>query len=165
MLKKKVCVLGSFAVGKTSLVRRFVESIFSADYLTTVGVRIEKKVVRVKNREVTLMLWDLSGDDEFEPLRKSHLSGASGFFFVADGTRRATLTSAVAIKQTADKLLGPLPFVLVLNKADLADRWETDGQKERELAASGWTIFHTSAKTGENVEQAFQTLGQAMVGG
>jgi small GTP-binding protein len=165
MMLKKVCMLGSFAVGKTSLVRRFVESIFSEEYLTTVGVRVDKKVISVENQDVTVMLWDLGGDDEIQPLRMSYLAGASGLFFVADGTRRATLTNVIEIKEAADKLLGPVPFVLVLNKFDLADQWETDAQKELELASCGWTIFYTSAKTGEGVEQAFYTLAQAIVGG
>ena len=156
-------MLGSFAVGKTSLVRRFVESIFSEAYLTTVGVRVEKKVIHVENQDVTLILWDLSGDDEIQPLRMSYLSGTSGLFLVADGTRRATLAKAVAIKTAADKLFGHVPFVLVLNKSDLADQWEADAQKEKELTSRGWTIFHTSAKTGEGVEQAFYTLARAVV--
>src|ERR1700675_4666549 len=90
MLQKKVCMIGSFSVGKTSLIQRFVSSIFSDRYLTTVGVKIDKKVVRVDGEDVTLVLWDLYGEDEFQKMRMSYLRGASGYLLVADGTRRAT---------------------------------------------------------------------------
>ncbi len=163
MLQKKVCILGSFAVGKTSLVRRFVESIFSDEYFTTVGVRIEKKVVRVGNQDLTLMLWDIGGDDEIHPLRMSYLGGASGLFFVADGTRQTTLAKAISLKEATDKLLDHARSVLLLNKNDLADQWEIDPLKEQELASSGWTVLRTSAKTGEGVERAFNALAEAMV--
>jgi small GTP-binding protein len=164
MLQKKICMLGSFSVGKTSLVRRFVESIFSDTYLTTVGVKIDKKVLRVGEQDVTLMLWDLYGEDEFQRLRMSYLRGASGFLFVADGTRRATLDKALAIKEEAEKALGPASFVVALNKCDLAEQWEVEAEKENDLVSRGWSVIRTSAKTGEGVELAFETLAKAMLG-
>ena len=164
MLQKKICMLGSFSVGKTSLVRRFVESIFSDTYLTTVGVKIDKKVVRVADQDVTLMLWDLYGEDEFQRLRMSYLRGASGFLFVADGTRRATLDKALAIKEEAEKALGPASFVVALNKSDLVEQWEIEPEKEKDIASRGWNVIRTSAKTGEGVELAFETLANAMLG-
>jgi small GTP-binding protein len=164
MLQKKICMLGSFSVGKTSLVRRFVESIYSDTYLTTVGVKIDKKVLRVGDQDLTLMLWDLYGEDEFQRLRMSYLRGASGFLFVADGTRRATLDKAIAIKDEAAKALGPVHFILALNKSDLTDQWEIDPEKENQLASGGWNVIRTSAKTGEGVEQAFHDLAKAMLG-
>ena len=163
MLQKKVCMLGSYAVGKTSLVRRFVASIFSDTYLTTVGVKIDKKVLRVGEEDVTLVLWDIYGEDEFQRLRMSYLRGASGYFFVADGTRLATLEKAIAMKEAAETALGPAHFVIILNKSDLADEWEVDAQKENELASRGWTVIRTSAKSGEGVELAFNTLAAAML--
>jgi small GTP-binding protein len=163
MLQKKVCMLGSFAVGKTSLIRRFVESIFSDRYLTTVGVKIDKKIVSVDGHDVTLLLWDLYGEDEFQKLRMSYLRGASGYVFVADGTRLATLEKTIAIKEEAEKSLGPTGFVIVLNKSDLIEEWEVSEEKEAELVGRGWTVVRTSAKTGEGVELAFQTLIKAML--
>jgi small GTP-binding protein len=163
MLQKKVCMLGSFSVGKTSLVRRFVESMFSDAYLTTVGVKIDKKVIRSGEQEVTLVLWDIYGEDEFQRLRMSYLRGASGFLFVADGTRRATLDKAIAIKEEALKALGPVQFVLALNKTDLVEQWQIEPEKENELISRGWNVIRTSAKTGEGVELAFSTLTQAML--
>lgn len=163
MIQKKVCMLGSFSVGKTSLVRRFVESIFSDAYLTTVGVKINKKQVQVDGQDLTLMLWDIYGEDEFQKLRMSYLRGASGFLLVVDGTRRDTLEKALAIKEEADKALGQVHSVLVLNKCDLADQWEIDPEKENALGGQGWSLIRTSAKTGLGVEEAFTALARAML--
>ncbi len=164
MLQKKVCMLGSFAVGKTSLVRRFVQSIFSDAYLTTVGVKIDKKVLRVDEQDMTMILWDIYGEDEFQRLRTSYVRGASGCLYVADGTRRATLDKALSLKGTLDLSVGPLCSVMLLNKSDLADQWEIDAEKIDELTGRGWTVIRTSAKTGEGVEMAFSTLAKAMLG-
>ena len=163
MLQKKVCMLGSYAVGKTSLVRRFVASIFSDTYLTTVGVKIDKKVLRVGEEDVTLVLWDIYGEDEFQRLRMSYLRGASGYLLVADGTRRATLDKAIAMKEAAENALGPASSIIVLNKSDLADQWEIDAEKENEMASRGLSVVRTSAKTGEGVELVFNTLTAAML--
>ena len=163
MVQKKVCMLGSFAVGKTSLVRRFVESIFSDAYLTTVGVKIDKKQLYIDDQDVTLMLWDIYGEDEFQKLRMSYLRGASGVLLVVDGTRRTTLDKALTIKEEADKTLGPVHAVIVLNKCDLAEQWEIDPEKENELSGRGWSVVRTSAKTGQGVEEVFTTLARAML--
>ena len=106
MIQKKVCMLGGFAVGKTSLVARFVTSIFSDKYLTTVGVKIEKKSVQVSNQQLDLVLWDIYGDDEFQRVRMSYLRGASGYLLVVDPTRKATLETAIALQDSAEKTIG-----------------------------------------------------------
>src|SRR5271169_679726 len=124
MLKKKICMVGEFGVGKTSLVRRFVDSMFDERYLSTVGVKIDRKDVTIGSETVTLMLWDLAGEDDLAQLRVSHLRGASGYILVADGCRATSLAKAVELQKRIAGQLGPLPFVLVLNKADLRDRWE-----------------------------------------
>jgi small GTP-binding protein len=164
MLQKKICLLGSFAVGKTSLVRRYVESIYSDAYHTTVGVKIDKKVVQVGPQEVTLVLWDLYGEDEFQKMRWSYVKGASGFLLVADGTRRATFEKALALEEAVRQEIGSLPFIFVLNKADLASSWEVDAGMENQVADKGWEVMRASAKTGENVEAAFRKLTQKMLG-
>lgn len=163
MLQKKICMLGSFSVGKTSLVRRFVESIFSDRYLTTVGVKIEKKTLRLGDQELTLMLWDLYGEDKFQKIQMSYLRGASGYLLVADGTRPATLDKAIAIKEEAEQQIGAVRFVVALNKCDLADQWAVSAERETEMKGHGWNVVRTSAKTGEGVEQAFETLVKAML--
>lgn len=163
MLQKKICMLGSFSVGKTSLVKRFVESIFSDRYLTSVGVKIDKKVISSGGEDVTLMLWDIYGEDEYQNIRMSYLRGSHGYLLVADGTRPETLDVALAIQQEAEKNFGPLPFVIALNKSDLVQEWEITREREAELAAAGRTVIRTSAKTGEGVEQLFESLVKAMI--
>jgi small GTP-binding protein len=165
MLQKKVCMLGSFSVGKTSLVRRFVESIFDETYHTTIGVKVDKKVVSVSGEAVTLMLWDIYGEDLFQKMRMSYLRGMAGYLLVVDGTRRQTLADALALHERIVQEIGKLPAVLVLNKDDLKDQWEIDAVQEATLAENGWTVRHTSAKTGEAVENVFLHLGQAMLAG
>jgi small GTP-binding protein len=164
MLQKKICMLGSFAVGKTSLVRRFVESIYSDTYQTTIGVRIDKKNLLVEGRELTLLLWDIYGEDDYQKTRWSYLKGASGFLLVADGTRRATLEKAILLEEKARQEVGPLPFVFVMNKCDLSGEWQIDENWDVRLAALQWTTLRSSAKTGEGVENAFQQLAGKMLG-
>ncbi len=164
MLEKKICMLGSFAVGKTSLVRRFVESIYSDVYHTTVGVKVDKKIVPVNGREVSLVLWDIYGEDDYQKMRWSYLRGASGYLLVADGTRKATLEKAFELEQRARQEAGPIPFVLVINKVDLLRDWELDSRLEAQLAAQSWNVLRSSAKTGEGVEESFTLLAQKMLG-
>ena len=163
MLQKKVCMLGTFSVGKTSLVRRFVESIFSEAYQTTIGVKVDKKVVRVDGQDVTLVLWDIYGEDIFQKLQISYLRGMSGYLLVVDGTRRPTLDDALALSNRVNETMGKIPAVLVLNKSDLKDQWEIEPEREAKLAESGWSIFRSSAKTGEHVEDVFSALARAML--
>jgi small GTP-binding protein len=161
MLQKKICMLGSFSVGKTSLVRRFVESLFSEAYQTSIGVKVDKKVVRVNNEDVTLVLWDIHGEDVYQKIHMSYLRGMSGYLLVIDGTRRQTLEDALALNQRVMQEVGKVPAILVLNKSDLVDRWEIDSARESELSAAGWIILRTSAKTGASVEQLFSQLAAA----
>lgn len=164
MTQKKICMLGGFAVGKTSLVSRFVSSIFSDKYLTTVGVKIDKKSLSVGGADVTLMLWDIYGQDEFQTVQQSYLRGSSGYLLVVDGTRRATLDTAVKLQMTARQVLGDVPFVVALNKADLEADWQVDERGLWKLAEQGAPIVRTSAKTGTGVEEMFLQLTRAMLG-
>jgi small GTP-binding protein len=162
MLQNKICMLGGFGVGKTSLVSRFVSSIFSDRYLTTVGVKIDKKKVSLDSGEMTLMLWDIYGQDEFQTVRDSYLRGATGYLLVADGTRYSTLDTAVVLQKRAESVIGRVPFLLLLNKRDLDREWQVDEQTLLTLADQGWRVVKTSAKTGEGVEDAFTTLAREM---
>ena len=127
VIQKKICMLGGFGVGKTSLVSRYVHSLFSDKYLTTVGVKIEKKAVDLGTDRVDLMIWDLYGEDDFQKIRTSYLRGSAGYLLVADGTCRSTLATAVALQETAERAAGRVPFILLVNKADLASagKWMT----------------------------------------
>lgn len=157
MLQKKICMLGSFAVGKTSLVARFVRSIFSDKYHTTIGVKVDKKVVETASGPLTLLLWDIYGDDDFQSVRPSFLRGSAGYFLVADGTRRLTIDRIPALHKLAAETIGAAPFIILLNKADLKQEWEISELEERTLAELG-PVIRTSAKTGEGVEEAFAQL-------
>jgi small GTP-binding protein len=160
MIQKKICMLGATGVGKTSLVSRFVLSVFSDAYLTTIGVKVDKKLVSVGGSDVTMMLWDIYGEDEFQTVRTSYLRGAAGYLLVADGTRPATLDTARQLQKTSEGVIGPVPFILVLNKADLAPDWHIDDRALWKLAEDGWAVMKTSAKTGNGVEDAFLKLAQ-----
>jgi small GTP-binding protein len=163
MIQKKVCMLGATGVGKTSLVSRFVTSLFSDKYLTTIGVKVDKKIVAVDGTDVTLLLWDIYGQDEFQTVRTSYLRGASGYLLVADGTRQLTLETARELQKTAEGVIGAVPFILVLNKMDLADEWRVDDRALWRLAEDGWSIIRTSAKSGAGVDDAFLKLTTRMV--
>lgn len=162
-MQKKVCMLGSFAVGKTSLVRRFVHGIFSDKYLTTLGVKIDSKDIIARDRDVKLMLWDLAGEDEFQSVRTQYVRGASGLLFVIDGTRRSTAETVAELKQRVDDQLGAIPFLLLLNKSDLRAEWEVDDAELARLGMTDWERVETSALTGGGVEAAFQRLTEKML--
>jgi hypothetical protein len=162
MIQKKICMLGASAVGKTSLVSRFVRSLFSEKYHTTVGVKVDKKIVALGQDQMDLLLWDLYGEDEFQKMRASYLRGSSGYVLVVDGTRRETLEKAVVLQNRTEETIGKVPFVLVVNKADLVEKWEISDAAIEELGKRGWPAFKTSAKTGEGVDQAFLALARKM---
>lgn len=163
MLQKKVCMVGAFATGKTSLVARFVSSIYSDVYQTTVGVKIDKKLVKLAEEEVNLILWDIQGEDDFQDLQMSYLRGLSGYLLVVDGTRYATFEIALNLQQLIEQTFGTVPFVLILNKSDLTDEWEIGSTDMDEISKRDWTAIQGSAKTGLGVEEAFLILTKKMV--
>lgn len=156
-------MLGGFAVGKTSLVQRFVTNLFSDQYHTTIGVTVEKKTVTAHDQDLILMLWDLYGDDEFQSVRESYLRGSSGYILVMDGTRKSTLDKALALHQVATRILGDAPFVSIINKADLRAEWEIENQSIEYLRGLGWPVLFGSAKLGQGVDELFMTLAGRMI--
>ena len=163
MIKKKVCILGAFAVGKTSLVERFVKSIFSDKYHTTIGVKTDQKDIQLDDKQIRLILWDINGEDDYQSVKPSYLAGTSGFILVADGTRKETLTVAKELKNFVFNTLGEKDFYLLINKVDLFDTWEIKENMLQDLKDDGWQILNTSAKTGENVEETFINLAKKLV--
>ena len=163
MIQKKICMLGGFAVGKTSLVRRFVTNVFSEHYQTTIGVTVEKKMVTVGHQDVMVMLWDLYGEDEFQHVRESYLRGSSGYILVVDGTRKATLDTARSLHQTVVRTVGAIPFVSIINKADVRAEWEIDDPTIEQLREQGWPVFFGSAKLGQGVEELFGRLATLLM--
>ena len=163
MIQKKICLLGSFAVGKTSLTKRFVHGIYTDKYHTTIGVKIDKKIVQIADYSVNLVIWDLAGEDELQKVRLTYLRGASGYLLVADGTRRETLNKAMVLKAGAEAVIGKRPFVLLLNKVDQEDNWEIEPNLIDDFVQKNWLVMTTSAKTGQGVEEAFQMLTLKML--
>ncbi len=157
-------MLGSFAVGKTSLVHQFVKSIFSEKYLSTVGVKIDKKSIVCNQKDVDLILWDIHGEDDFQSVRMSYLKGAFGYLLVVDGTRKNTLDTALMLHQKVLDTIGKIPFVMLINKFDLIYEWEIDEHTIDQLKKEGFSILNTSAKTNTGVEEAFLELTNQMLG-
>jgi small GTP-binding protein len=165
LLKKKILMLGAFAVGKTSLVSRFVLSEFSEKYHSSMGIKVDKKLVKVGDNDVELMLWDLAGEDELNKVNTAYFRGASGYLLVIDGTRRDTFSTALMLRDRVEKDAGKIPYLVVINKIDLAgtDKWQLTAEDEQTLAAQKLTVFKTSAKTGQDVEETFMTMAKQLV--
>jgi small GTP-binding protein len=163
MIKKKICLIGAFAAGKTSLARQYLHSMFSTKYHTTVGVKIDKKSILVDDRQIDLIIWDLHGEDDFQSVRMSYLRGASGCLYVVDGTRKKTLDVAMELQARALKAIGPVPSIIVINKYDLHQQWEIDEQIIASLSDKALRVVCTSAKTGHMVEPAFYALAAGMM--
>lgn len=165
MVQKKICMVGVFGTGKTCLVQRYVHSIFSPRYLSTVGVKIDRKAVTVGAESVTLLLWDLEGRDEARDVNPSYVRGAHGLLYVVDGTRRETFEQAFEIRDVLTNAVGPVPSIMALNKVDLTSEWALSPADESGLAGRGLHHLRTSARTGEGVEAAFSWLAQSMLAG
>ena len=163
MIQKKICMVGMFGVGKTCLVQQFVHSIFAARYLSTVGVKIDRKDVKSGDQDIRLMLWDLEGRDGVRDVNGSYVRGAHGIIYVVDGTRRETVDQIFDIRDNVIREVGEVPSVIALNKIDLPDEWKLRSGEEDELASKGLRLVRTSAKTGEGVEETFQWLADATV--
>ena len=163
MIQKKVCMVGVFGTGKTSLVQKFVHSVFSERYLSTVGVKIDRKALDVDGASLNIVLWDLAGRDGYEDITTSYLRGAHAILYVADGTRRDTCDQLPELRALAREAAGDVPGILALNKSDLTDSWTLSPDDEKALSAD-WELLKTSAKTGDGVEELFLRIGRAMLG-
>jgi len=160
MIQKKVCMVGVYGTGKTSLVQRYVHSIFSEKYHSTVGVKIDRKLVQLGNEAVNLLLWDIEGRSSEQDIPASYLRGAHAVFFVVDGTRRETYEQLFDLCRHTRSVTGDVPSIVALNKADLRDQWVLAAADTKKLLAGGFRALNTSAKTGEGVEDAFLWLAQ-----
>ncbi len=171
LISKKICMVGDFGVGKTSLIRRFVERQFSDQYLSTVGVKISRKTVEFpKNnseevQKVQLLIWDIEGHTKFKAITPAYLQGASGALIVADVSRPETIQSLENHFQLFFST-NPQGFIAVaLNKIDLITTEDLQAlletlaiQESRVIA-----VFQTSAKTGDNVDETFEKLARKIL--
>lgn len=167
IIQKKICLLGDFGVGKTSLVQRFVEGRFDDKYLSSVGVKISRKTLKRSYGEMNMLVWDLAGSNGFESSGASYMQGASGALIVCDLTRRDTL---IAFENYANQVRAINPGIqlaFVCNKADLTETRDiSDIDLLTVLSRLGKkNFFLTSAKTGEQVEEAFSHLADILDGG
>jgi small GTP-binding protein len=167
-IARKVCLLGDFAVGKTSLVRRFVYNRFDDRYISTIGVKVSRKVVALPREsgavELTMMLWDLAGSEEFDRLRFAYLRGAAGAVLVCDLTRAETLNSLERYVRDLHSVSPTARIVLAANKNDLLDKRQVAYEQVAGLAlALDAPYYLTSARTGEEVETMFRDLGKVLV--
>lgn len=161
----KVCVVGDFAVGKTSVVERFVNNQFSDKYLTTVGVKVDTKEIEHDDLSVShkLVMWDVAGSDRFGHTEFAYLRGASGYIFVADGTRSLTLKSVHNLREQITEKYGAAPCVLLVNKKDLTGQWEVSEKQFQQLVEKYCNVYSTSAKTGDEVETALRNLSKQVL--
>ena len=162
MIQKKVTMLGAYGVGKTCLVRQFVTSLFDEKYLATIGVKVDEKVVHLPDQSIKLLLWDVAGAEKYFSVPMSYIRGSSGCLLVIDGTRPDTFDHGVQLWETVQNELGALPFVVALNKVDLLTDWKVDDAMVGALKERDMPVMTSSAKTGEGVEEAFQTLTQML---
>lgn len=158
MRTAKVCIIGDFAVGKTSTVARFVKNAFSEKYLTTVGVKIDTKEVETPRGPIKLIIWDVAGTDRLSDIEFAYLRGSAGIILVADGTRAATLEGALRLKADLVAQYGDLPIVAMLNKSDLSQQWAITEDLIVSSRTQGIEWIVCSAKTGDQVGEAIEGL-------
>ena len=160
-VSKKIVLVGHYGVGKSSLIRRFVQNIFSDSCQVTIGVHILKKTVPYKGEDITLVLWDIEGKENINQSRTSYLLGTSGFVFVIDPTRDTTYQNLKEELIFLEKNYPKVPVIKLVNKSDLINIEEF----QKVLAIQNLEIdFFSSAKTGENVENVFMQLVSKMLG-
>lgn len=162
MIQKKICLLGATGVGKTSLVKQYVEGIFSEKYLTSIGVKIDKKDVSLESETLQLMLWDIEGIDRYCGFQAKYLRGASAYILVVDQTRSQSLTEGEEI-QALIKQVVDIPGILAINKSDLPETWHWSENEIDQIKTNFTFSCYTSAKTGEGVENLFSSLAALLV--
>ncbi|MEN8897856.1 MAG: Rab family GTPase [Nonlabens sp.] len=156
---KKIVIVGSFGVGKTSLIRRFVDDTFADDYKVTIGVHILKKTVEVQDHEVNLIIWDTEGTDDIKELRKTYLLGTHGFIYVTDVTRPKTYLHLNEHKEYLNNNFGNVPIITVGNKSDLLPKGSI-AQKKEEMDFLDLII---SAKEGSNMQRLFEKMAKTLL--
>lgn len=158
---KKVVLLGHFGVGKTSLMRRFVENVFSEDYKVTLGVQIQKKEIKLSGRKtLSMIIWDIEGNTTVKNTRLSYLLGTNGFIYVFDATRIDTFNE---LNDEIDYLKNQYPKAkvkVIANKMDLVNRSSfEDLLNSKKIPCD----YYTSAKTGDMVNEMFEALGKEIM--
>ncbi|MEM7659822.1 MAG: Rab family GTPase [Bacteroidota bacterium] len=159
-ISKKIAILGSHAVGKTSLISRFVEKKFPEKYLTTIGLKVDKKTVEIEDHIIDMVIWDIAGQEDMSKIPPYYLNGCSGYIFVVDVSRPATYEQLGTQIPMLKSMLPNAAYVIAANKMDL--------MSEEELTTllasfSEPADMATSAKTGNQVDELFLRLGAKML--
>lgn len=169
---KKICLLGDAAVGKTSLIKRYVYSMFDDKYITTIGTKVTKKTLPYTKEiegqkaeiRLTLLIWDILGQKQYSRLHPVYYQGAEGALVVCDGTRPETLSSLEEWTKTFQEVVGPVPLIYLINKADLYDQKAFNLAPVQALCKTHKASqLFTSAKDGLNVDRAFNDIGEELV--
>jgi small GTP-binding protein len=167
-VKSKICLIGEKAVGKTSLIRRYVTNMFDDRYITTVGTKVSKKELMIRKPEhgidvqIDMTIWDIMGEKGFrELLKDAYFYGANGILGVADITREKTLDDLDDWIDSTMKVAGKIPLLIAINKTDLEEAAHVGDKEVSQLAkAFNCPFVYTSAKTSDNVEDAFYQIGE-----
>ncbi len=166
--KYKIIMLGDFSVGKTSLIRRYVDNAFDEAYLTTIGVRVSQKTVPATGNRpaASLLIWDIAGNDGLSTVLNQYIKGSSGAIITGDVTRKETLAYMNKYHAIFKEICPGKPIVFALNKSDLLNGNSSPAYMARfkkEIEdTTGFKVFSSSAKTGESVEQIFTEIASLM---
>lgn len=160
MLSRKVILTGSFGVGKTSLFSRFISNTFSDKYITTIGVKVDKKSLEIDGEKVSILLWDIAGEVTQNKVPKSYFLGASAIIYVFDLSRPSTYKNLKVDMDFLNKILPNVTILIVGNKEDLVT---PEKIKTIEEDITYPIDLYTSAKTGANVENLFETIGRTFI--
>lgn len=180
VLKKKIVIIGDSAVGKTSLIRRFVFNQFNDSYISTIGSKVTTKECKIKRPHhsvnITFVIWDLIGREGYKGIHARTFAGIHGAILVADLTRKETFENLERYWiPLLLKVVDRVPLIFACNKSDLEDKYEFEpgdiveiadkynGHIDRVLPRGLATSYSTSAKTGINVENTFESLGHLLV--
>ncbi|MDF1876329.1 GTP-binding protein [Sulfurimonas sp. SAG-AH-194-L11] len=167
MITKKIILIGDFSTGKTSLIRQFVDNQFSDEYLTTIGVKISKKIINIQeDLEIQLLVWDIEGQTDVKAINPAYVMGAHGVIIVADLTRQKSIVNIKEHLALSSKIIKNAPVIIALNKSDLLDNSSKIETTITEIKSSYSNISHiypTSAKTGLNVELIFQNITKSIL--
>jgi small GTP-binding protein len=167
-VKRKIVLIGDWGVGKTSLIKKYVFDQFDDDYITTLGTKVTKKRIKYKISEekvidMNLMIWDVMGQKDFSKIQKMSFKNANGALIVCDVTRNETLESIYTWRSDLFEVTGEIPLVILANKSDLIDEAKFSDKELSEVTSKlNVPHFFTSAKTGENVNNAFITIGKKL---
>lgn len=160
----KILILGNIAVGKTSFLYRYVEEYFPESYLSTIGVDMKNKIIKKKNTNIKLNIWDTCGQERFRSLTKTFIQGTDGIIFLYDITNKESFTNIKYWLLDSQKLNPNFKKIIVGNKIDLQDRIIQTEKMEKYCKENNIIGMEASAKTGVNVSEAFDTLINLIIG-